>query len=198
MEDVLKSRDADYQAPEGVDWMRLGGNVANPVNWVAPEVGVARALPQAGALVARAAAAAPRTTAVVRGAAGGAVGGALQPAGEGESQGENAAVGGVFGAVAPPALKVLAKAGRAAATSASGSPPRCPGPSASARPRRSGPAAPPTCWPASCPGACRPTFTRRPAQACRHAAPRWPRRTGRGRAGAGQPHRRGRALDAVR
>jgi hypothetical protein len=34
MEDYVGDRDAKYVAPEGVDWMRMGGNVANPINYV--------------------------------------------------------------------------------------------------------------------------------------------------------------------
>jgi hypothetical protein len=34
MEDYTRERDANYVAPEGVDWMRMGGNVANPINYV--------------------------------------------------------------------------------------------------------------------------------------------------------------------
>jgi len=33
MADVTRQRDAEYVAPEGVDWARMGGNVANPLNW---------------------------------------------------------------------------------------------------------------------------------------------------------------------
>lgn len=33
MEDVIKDRDANYQAPEGLDWGRIGGNVLNPISW---------------------------------------------------------------------------------------------------------------------------------------------------------------------
>ncbi len=33
MEDVIRERDANYHAPEGVDWARMAGNVANPVSW---------------------------------------------------------------------------------------------------------------------------------------------------------------------
>lgn len=34
MDDYTKSREAEYKAPEGFDWARLGGNVASPVNIV--------------------------------------------------------------------------------------------------------------------------------------------------------------------
>ncbi len=33
MEDVIRERDANYQAPEGFDVARMVGNVANPVSW---------------------------------------------------------------------------------------------------------------------------------------------------------------------
>ena len=33
MRDVIRERDASYQAPEGFDWMRTAGNVANPMTW---------------------------------------------------------------------------------------------------------------------------------------------------------------------
>ena len=33
MDDVIRKRDANYTAPEGVDWGRIGGNVANPITW---------------------------------------------------------------------------------------------------------------------------------------------------------------------
>jgi hypothetical protein len=36
MADVIKQRDAEYQAPEGFDVARLVGNVANPVTWASP------------------------------------------------------------------------------------------------------------------------------------------------------------------
>jgi len=42
MEDYTRERDANYVAPEGVDWMRMGGNVANPINYVGGS-GAARA-----------------------------------------------------------------------------------------------------------------------------------------------------------
>ncbi len=34
MDDVIRERDSDYHAPEGVDWARIAGNVANPLNYV--------------------------------------------------------------------------------------------------------------------------------------------------------------------
>jgi len=33
MQDVTRQRDAEYSAPEGVDWARMAGNVANPMTW---------------------------------------------------------------------------------------------------------------------------------------------------------------------
>lgn len=36
MADVTKQRDAEYVAPEGMDWGRFGGQMLNPVNWVGP------------------------------------------------------------------------------------------------------------------------------------------------------------------
>jgi hypothetical protein len=42
MEDVVRERDKNYKAPEGVDWMRMAGNVANPVNYAAPGASAAR------------------------------------------------------------------------------------------------------------------------------------------------------------
>lgn len=41
MDEAVKQREQGYHAPEGVDWARIGGNVANPVNFVAPEAGLA-------------------------------------------------------------------------------------------------------------------------------------------------------------
>lgn len=111
MKDVTKARDAEYVAPEGVDWMRLGGNVANPVNWAGGgSVGLSSKIP----LLAKATAALPTATNIARSAAGGVVGGALQPVGEGESRLDNMEAGGILGAVTPPAFKLLAKAGRGA------------------------------------------------------------------------------------
>ena len=111
MKDVTKARDAEYVAPEGVDWMRLGGNVANPVNWAGGgTVGLSSKIP----LLAKATAALPTATNIARSAAGGVVGGALQPVGEGESRLDNMEAGGILGAVTPPAFKLLAKAGRGA------------------------------------------------------------------------------------
>jgi hypothetical protein len=43
MADVIKQRDAEYQAPEGFDAARLVGNVANPVSWMGGGAGTLRA-----------------------------------------------------------------------------------------------------------------------------------------------------------
>lgn len=42
MDDYVKQRDKDYVAPQGVDWGRMGGNVANPVNYLGGGAGVGR------------------------------------------------------------------------------------------------------------------------------------------------------------
>lgn len=39
MTDVIRAREAEYQAPEGVDWARIGGNVANPMTLLGPGKG---------------------------------------------------------------------------------------------------------------------------------------------------------------
>lgn len=44
MEDVIRERDAEYSAPGGVDWARMGGNVLNPVSWAGGGTGVGRAV----------------------------------------------------------------------------------------------------------------------------------------------------------
>jgi hypothetical protein len=44
MEDVVRQRDAEYVAPEGVDVARIAGNVVNPINWLGGGTGVARAV----------------------------------------------------------------------------------------------------------------------------------------------------------
>ena len=108
VKDVNQRYEAGREAAgrEGFDWMRLGGNIVNPVNALAaPEMAAARTVGQ----LARA------------GAQAGAVGGLLQPVveqGEGGFWGkkaEQAALGAVTGAAATPAL---AKAGTAAAKGA--------------------------------------------------------------------------------
>lgn len=43
MQDVTRQRDAEYAAPEGVDWARMGGNLANPVTWAGGGAGPLRA-----------------------------------------------------------------------------------------------------------------------------------------------------------
>lgn len=78
MDDVIRERDAQYQAPEGFDVARMVGNVANPVSWAGGGAGVARAAGQ-GALQAGLAPTNPdnflteKATQVGLGAAGGAV-----------------------------------------------------------------------------------------------------------------------------
>lgn len=47
MVDVVRQRDAEYNAPEGFDAARMVGNVANPVTWVGP--GKGRVLTKAAA-----------------------------------------------------------------------------------------------------------------------------------------------------
>lgn len=34
MDDYVKQREAEYQAPEGIDFARIAGNVANPINYI--------------------------------------------------------------------------------------------------------------------------------------------------------------------
>jgi hypothetical protein len=46
MEDVIKQREGQYTAPEGVDWARMGGNVANPISWAGGGKGVVQAIGQ--------------------------------------------------------------------------------------------------------------------------------------------------------
>jgi hypothetical protein len=55
MEDVIRQRDAEYHAPEGIDVARIVGNVINPVNYLAPEAGIATKAMQAAGPVGRAA-----------------------------------------------------------------------------------------------------------------------------------------------
>jgi hypothetical protein len=42
MEDVVKRRNAEYVPPEGIDWARMGGNVANPISWAGGGAGLGR------------------------------------------------------------------------------------------------------------------------------------------------------------
>src|SRR6187399_3110103 len=42
MDDVVRQRDAEYVAPEGVDVARIAGNVINPINWLGGGTGIAR------------------------------------------------------------------------------------------------------------------------------------------------------------
>ena len=53
MDDVVRERDANYQAPEGIDWARMGGNIANPVSWAGggPLKNTLRAMATRGAQV---------------------------------------------------------------------------------------------------------------------------------------------------
>ncbi len=44
MDDVVRQREAAYGAPEGVDWARMGGNIANPVSWAGGGTGALRAM----------------------------------------------------------------------------------------------------------------------------------------------------------
>ena len=43
MDDVSRRREAEYKAPEGVDWARMGGNMVNPMSWAGGGAGVGRA-----------------------------------------------------------------------------------------------------------------------------------------------------------
>ena len=79
MDDYVKQRDAEYQAPEGVDWARMAGNVANPLTWMG---GGASTAARVAPSVARAAQAIGTTGARV-----GAVQGALAPTEAGDSTG---------------------------------------------------------------------------------------------------------------
>ena len=95
MSDVIRQRDAEYQAPEGVDWARVAGNVANPVSWAGGGAGV------------------------LRGAAGGALQGALAPVAAdsnfAEEKTKQAGVGALAGGVLPAALGAATRgAGKAA------------------------------------------------------------------------------------
>lgn len=40
MKDVIRARDDEYKAPEGVDWARMAGNVINPMSWAGGSGGV--------------------------------------------------------------------------------------------------------------------------------------------------------------
>lgn len=49
MDDYTRQRDAEYVAPEGVDWARMAGNVANPLTWMGGGASAAgKVLPAAG------------------------------------------------------------------------------------------------------------------------------------------------------
>jgi hypothetical protein len=97
MGDVIRQREAEYQAPEGVDWMRLAGNVANPVTVVGP--GKVTALKQVATRLAPVAAAQSALAPTV----------ADNPADFWQQKGQQAAVG----AVAGPAAHYLPAAVRA-------------------------------------------------------------------------------------
>jgi hypothetical protein len=112
MDDYVRQREADYVAPQGVDWGRMGGNVANPINFVAPEAGVlAKAIPVAG--VAGRIAASP----ITRAAATGAAQSALAPVDpdkdflteKAKQMGVGGAVGGVASKVLPRVLGGLVR-----------------------------------------------------------------------------------------
>ena len=92
MDDVVRQRDAEYVAPEGVDVARIAGNVINPINWLGGGTGIARAV----------------TT--------GAVQGALNPTAADQDPGEfiqdkfkQAAIGGAGGAVGSVLTKALGR-----------------------------------------------------------------------------------------
>ena len=46
MDDYVRQRDAEYKAPEGVDWGRMGGNMANPLNYLGGGGGLGRMVGQ--------------------------------------------------------------------------------------------------------------------------------------------------------
>lgn len=50
MEDVVRSRDAGYRAPDGMDWARMAGNVANPMSWLGGGSGTMARLAGVGAV----------------------------------------------------------------------------------------------------------------------------------------------------
>lgn len=112
----------DYQArrkaagQSGIDWFRLGGNVANPINWVAPEVGAETAagrITQAAFQGAWSALTQPATRPgsfvqdkAIQGTTGAAVGGALGGAIELVSKPINKLIGAIrnqFGSATPEA-----------------------------------------------------------------------------------------------
>jgi hypothetical protein len=85
----IRDNEANYVAPEGVDWARMGGNVLSPVN-----LAVASKIPAVGSLAGR----------VGYGAVGGAAMGALQPVTQGdfaEEKAKQVALGGAVGGVLP-------------------------------------------------------------------------------------------------
>ena len=69
MDDVVRERDANYQAPEGIDWARMGGNVLNPLGWSGGSVmRLPKALQAAGAVLAGAPLRAAASTAAAQSA----------------------------------------------------------------------------------------------------------------------------------
>ena len=108
MEDVVKQRDAEYVAPEGIDWARMAGGVAPSL--VTGGIGglAGRALPAAAARLA--------PQAGMSAARGGAVQAALAPTEAGldleafaKAKAVQAGVGGALGAVLPRAMGGLFK-----------------------------------------------------------------------------------------
>ena len=103
MADVVKQRDADYVEPEGIDWMRMGGNAANPISWVGGGPARTAATRAAGEVAARVL---PRAmqTATARAAGTGATQAMLTPTGADEdfwkSKAKQAALGGALGGAA--------------------------------------------------------------------------------------------------
>ena len=86
---MIKADAANYQAPEGIDWARLGGNVLSPAN-----LAVASKFPQAASLGGR----------VASGAGAGSAMGALSPVTEGnfaEEKAKQIGLGGATGGALP-------------------------------------------------------------------------------------------------
>jgi len=50
MNDVVAERDRGYVAPEGIDWARMGGTVANPMSWLGGGANTLRNLAASGAI----------------------------------------------------------------------------------------------------------------------------------------------------
>lgn len=94
---MIKADAANYQAPEGIDWARLGGNVLSPAN-----LAVASKFPQAASLGGR----------VASGAGAGAAMGALSPVTEGDFAEEKAkqiALSGATGGALPVVTGALSR-----------------------------------------------------------------------------------------